>query len=409
MNIRESVEIGMEGIRSHKMRSILTALGIIFGVAAVIAMLSIGEGAKQEALEQIQLMGMNNILINDIPIENEEDGTGRTNLSRGLALEDATALQTINPLLSVAIPERSVKSQLYYGQESVEATVVGTMPEYERVMAFSPQQGAFFNYEDVSEARRVCVLGAELRWALFLFQDPVGQRIKIGQQWYTVLGVMEEKPSAGAGSGISDNLNNNVYIPITAAVKRFPRSVFASEIDRIIVQVKDSGRIQEAATVVKASISRRHNLVNDFTITIPEALLRQKQQTQRIFNIVMGAIAGISLLVGGIGIMNIMLASVMERTREIGVRRAVGARQLDILGQFLVEAMVLSFVGGLLGVVLGFILTKVIALYAGWRTLVSFSAIILAFTVSAAVGIIFGIYPARQAAKLDPIVSLRYE
>jgi putative ABC transport system permease protein len=220
---------------------------------------------------------------------------------------------------------------------------------------------------------------------------------------------MEEKPSAGLGSGISDNLNNNVYIPITSAVKRFPRSIFASEIDRIIVQVKDSGRIQEAATIIKTSLSRRHNQVSDFTITIPEALLRQKQKTQRIFNIVMGAIAGISLLVGGIGIMNIMLASVMERTREIGVRRAVGARQLDILGQFLVEAVVLSFAGGLLGVVLGFILTKVIALYAGWRTIVSIGAIILAFTVSAAVGIIFGIYPARQAAKLDPIVSLRYE
>ncbi|HNS73551.1 MAG TPA: ABC transporter permease [bacterium] len=409
MNIRESVEIGLEGIRSHKMRSILTALGIIFGVAAVIAMLSIGEGAKQEALEQIQLMGMNNILVNDIPIEDEESGTGRSNLSKGLLLADAVALQTINPLVKVAVPERSVKEQIYFGQESVEATVVGTLPDYERVMAFTPRLGAFFNYEDVTEARRVCVLGSEVRYALFLFQDPVGERVKIGKQWYTVLGVMEEKPTAGAGSGISDNLNTNIYIPITAAVKRFPRTVFASEIDRIIIQVMDSGRIQEAATIVRNSLSRRHNQVNDFNLTIPEALLRQKQQTQRIFNIVMGAIAGISLLVGGIGIMNIMLASVMERTREIGVRRAVGARQKDILGQFLVEAVVLSFAGGLLGVLLGFILTKVIALYAGWRTLVSISAIILAFTVSAAVGIIFGIYPARQAARLDPIVSLRYE
>ncbi len=409
MIIRESVEIGLEGIRSHKLRSVLTALGIIFGVAAVIAMLSIGEGAKQEALEQIQLMGMNNILINDIPIEDEESGAGRSNLSRGLLLEDAVALLMINPLLSMAVPERSVKEQIYFGQESVEATVVGTLPDYERVMAFTPRLGAFFNYQDVTEARRVCVLGAEVRYTLFLFQDPVGERIKIGSQWYTVLGVMEEKPSAGAGSGISDNLNNNIYIPITAAVKRFPRSVFASEIDRIILQVKDSGRIEEAAMIVRNSLSRRHNQVDDFNITIPEALLRQKQQTQRIFNIVMGAIAGISLLVGGIGIMNIMLASVMERTREIGVRRAVGARQRDILSQFLVEAMVLSFAGGLLGVLLGFILTKVIALYAGWRTLVSVSAIILAFTVSAAVGIVFGIYPARQAARLDPIVSLRYE
>ncbi|HOZ22449.1 MAG TPA: ABC transporter permease, partial [bacterium] len=168
MNIRESVEIGLEGIRSHKMRSILTALGIIFGVAAVIAMLSIGEGAKQEALEQIQLMGMNNILVNDIPIEDEESGTGRSNLSKGLLLADAVALQTINPLVKVAVPERSVKEQIYFGQESVEATVVGTLPDYERVMAFTPRLGAFFNYQDVTEARRVCVLGSEVRYALFL-------------------------------------------------------------------------------------------------------------------------------------------------------------------------------------------------------------------------------------------------
>ncbi len=409
MNFRESIAIGLEGIRSHKMRSILTALGIIFGVAAVIAMLSIGEGAKQEALEQIQLMGMNNILINDIPIADEEEGTGRSNLSRGLRLEDAAALQSVNPLLSVAIPERSVKEEIYFGQESIEATVVGTLPDYERVMAFRPKQGAFFTYLDVEDARRVCVLGSQIKWSLFYFQDPIGKRVKIGRQWYTVLGVMEEKPSAGLGTGISDNLNQNVYIPITAAVKRFPRSVFASEIDRITIQVDDADRIQEAATIARTTLSRRHNQVNDFTITIPEALLKQKQKTQRIFNIVMGAIAGISLLVGGIGIMNIMLASVMERTREVGVRRAVGARRKDILGQFLVEAVVLSFVGGLAGVVLGFILTKVIALYAGWRTIVSISAIVLAFGVSAAVGIVFGIYPARQAAKLDPIVSLRYE
>ena len=409
MNFTESIEIGLEGIRSHKMRSILTALGIIFGVAAVIAMLSIGEGAKQEALEQIQLMGMNNILINDIAIADEEEGTGRSNLSRGLRLEDAAALQTVNPLLRVAIPERSLKQELYYGQESIEATVVGTLPDYERVMAFRPDQGAFFTYADVEEARRVCVLGARIKWQLFYFQDPIGKRIKIGRQWYTVVGVMEEKPSAGLGTGISDDLNQNVYIPITAAVKRFPRSVFASEIDRIIIQVNAADRIQEAAGIARTTLSRRHNQVNDFNITIPEALLRQKQKTQRIFNIVMGAIAGISLLVGGIGIMNIMLASVMERTREVGVRRAVGARRKDILGQFLVEAVVLSFVGGLLGVVLGFVLTKVIALYAGWRTIVSIGAIFLAFGVSAAVGIVFGIYPARQAAKLDPIVSLRYE
>ena len=409
MNVRESIEIGLEGIRAHKLRAVLTALGIIFGVAAVIAMLSIGEGAKQEALEQIQLMGMNNILINDIPIEDEAEGKGRSNFSRGLTLEDAGAIQEVNPLIAVCVPERLSRAEIFYGRERVDATVVGTLPAYERVMNFYPGNGAFFTYLDVQEARRVCVLGSEIKWNLFFFQDPLGKRIKIGQQWYTVVGTMETKPNAGLGSGAGDNFNRNVYIPITAAIKRFPRAVFSSEIDRIIVQVRDAERIQEAANIVNKSMQRRHNMVSDFNITIPEALLKQRQKTQRIFNIVMGAIAGISLLVGGIGIMNIMLASVMERTREVGVRRAVGAKRSDILGQFLVEAIVLSFVGGLLGVVLGFILTKVIAVYAGWCTIVSVAAIFLAFGVSAAVGIIFGIYPARQAAKLDPIVSLRYE
>jgi len=408
MNFNESIEIGLEGIRAHKLRSILTALGIIFGVAAVIAMLSIGEGAKQEALEQIQLMGMNNILVNDIPVENEEEGKGRSNLSRGLTLEDADALMRVNPLVTVSVPQRTIKSDVLYQQEKVEASIVGTTPDYERVMSYYPRSGGFFNYLDVQDARRVCVLGSEIKWNLFYFHEAIGQRVKIGKQWYSVVGVMDAKAAAAAG-GAEENLNANVYIPITSAVKRFPREAFASEIDRIIVNIREADRIQEASNLVTMTMRRRHNQVEDFSLVIPEALLKQRQKTQRIFNIVMGAIAGISLLVGGIGIMNIMLASVMERTREVGVRRAVGARRRDILGQFLVEAVVLSFAGGLLGVVLGFTLTKIIALYAGWRTIVSLGAILLAFCVSAAVGIIFGIYPAQQAAKLDPIVSLRYE
>jgi len=204
-------------------------------------------------------------------------------------------------------------------------------------------------------------------------------------------------------------MNMDIYIPITTALKRFPKQQFESEISRFTTQVKDPNRIQEAANIIRNTISRRHNNVKDFEITIPEALLRQSQQTQRIFNIVMGAIAGISLLVGGIGIMNIMLATVLERTREIGIRRAVGATRRDILGQFLLEAVVLSFTGGLIGIFIGFGMTKIIAIYAHWRTLVAWHAIFLAFTVSVAVGIVFGFYPARRAALKEPIDALRYE
>ncbi len=408
MNYRESILIGFQGIQTHKLRSILTALGIIFGVAAVISMLSIGEGAKREALEQIQVMGMNNIIINDIPIEDEEQGKGRTNLSRGLTLDDAYAIEKVNPLVEMVAPQKEVADQIRYQQEKLDATIIGTTPDYEELMSYYTRNGAFFNYLDVREARRVCVLGADIKARLFFFQDPLGSNVKIGKQWYTVIGVMQKKPVASA-TGQVTNLNQNVYVPITCTIKRFSHLPFESEIDRITVKVRDADRIQEAANIINQTMRRRHNEVSDFSITIPEALLKQKQKTQRIFNIVMGAIAGISLLVGGIGIMNIMLASVLERTREIGIRRAVGARQKDILGQFLVEAVVLSFAGGMLGIVFGFALTKMIALYAGWRTIVSVPAIFLAFSVSAAVGIIFGLYPARQAAMLDPIDSLRYE
>ncbi len=409
MNYHESISIGLKGLVAHKLRAILTALGIIFGVAAVISMMSIGEGAKQEALEQIQLLGMNNIIVNDVPIDDPEKGKGRSNLSKGLTLQDAYSIEKVNPLVDLVVPQISIESEVRYGQEKQETTIIGTTPDFEKSMTFYPQKGAFMNYLDVKEARRVCILGSAVKSDLFFFHDAVGQAVKMGQQWYTVIGVMEKKPVGGGAGGATANLNRNVYIPITSAIKRFSRLPFESEIDRIIIKVQNADKIQEAANIVNDTMKRRHNDVQDFSITIPEALLKQQQQTQRIFNIVMGAIAGISLLVGGIGIMNIMLASVLERTREIGIRRAIGAQRSDILGQFLVEAVVLSFVGGLIGVFLGFGMTKAISLYAGWRTIVSVPAIFLAFGVSAAVGIIFGLYPARQASMLDPIESLRYE
>jgi putative ABC transport system permease protein len=222
---------------------------------------------------------------------------------------------------------------------------------------------------------------------------------------------MEEKfISTGQSSNIAiKDMNQDIYIPITSALKRFTRKTEEHEISRFIAHVQDVNRIQEAANILKSTIKRRHNYIEDFTISVPEALLRQSRQTQRIFNIVMGAIAGISLVVGGIGIMNIMLATVLERTREIGIRRSLGATQRDIMSQFLIEAVMLSFAGGLVGIMLGISLTKVIALYAHWRTIVALQAILLAFFVSVGVGILFGVYPARRAARMDPIDALRYE
>ncbi|MHB9030297.1 MAG: ABC transporter permease, partial [Candidatus Latescibacterota bacterium] len=407
MNYRESFLIGIEGIRSHLLRSFLTMLGIIFGVGAVISMLSIGEGAKREALEQIQLMGMNNIIIQDVPATDAQTGAGRTNLSAGLTWADARAAEELNPLIGITVPERQFQQDVRYGNELVEkANIVGTTPEYGTVMNYVPREGFFFNYMDIEESRRVCTVGAGMKRQLFYFRDPIGQKIKIGGQWFTIIGVMEDKVVGAAGKKtdfVVRDLNMDVYIPITTALKRYPRQQFESEISRFTSQVRDPNRIQEAAKIISSTMTRRHNNVPDFEITIPEALLRQSQQTQRIFNIVMGAIAGISLLVGGIGIMNIMLATVLERTREIGIRRAVGATRNDIMGQFLLEAVVLSFTGGIIGIALGFGMTKIIAMYAHWRTLVAVHAIGLAFFVSVAVGIVFGYYPARRAAMKEPI------
>ena len=411
MNFQESFNIGLEALKSHKLRSFLTMLGIIFGVGAVIAMLSIGEGAKQEALEQIKLLGMNNIIIQDFPPTDTEQGSDRTNFSMGLSLADGEAIKAICPLVLQSVPQKEVEVEIRYGSETVQGMVVGTFPEYDEVMNFKVRDGMFIDYKHMEENERVCVLGSGVKRELFYFKNPIGKQIKLGDLWFTVIGVMEDK-SIGAGRGgtlRTRNLNLDVYVPITTALKRYQRDTFASEIDQLVLKVSETGKIREAANIAKNIIDIRHSGIEDYQIIIPEELLRQSQRTQRIFNIVMGAIAGISLLVGGIGIMNIMLASVMERTREIGIRRAVGATRRDILGQFIIEAVVLSFAGGLVGVVLGYGMTKVITAYAEWRTIVTIASIILAFGVSASVGIIFGIYPAKKASELDVIDSLRYE
>ncbi len=425
MNYKENALLGIEGLRSHMFRSFLSMLGIIFGVGAVIAMLSIGEGAKLEALEQIELLGMNNIIVEDVQKDDDEvEDKDQSNLSKGLLMIDALAVQELNPLVESTVPVREMSFDIRYKKERSKVSVLGTTPEFAKIMNYVPREGSFFNYSDVEETRRVCALGNGIKRELFYFKNPLGEKVKVGDQWFTVIGVMEEKSVSSSrerGLPVHD-MNQNIYIPISTSLKRFSsvgtkivytptgrKVTTVSEINRFIARVNNVNRIQEAANIIKATMERRHNHVEDFTITVPEALLRQSQQTQRIFNIVMVAIAGISLLVGGIGIMNIMLASILERTREIGIRRATGATQKDILGQFLLEAVTLSFAGGILGVVLGFILTKIIAMYADWRTIVSWESILLAFCVSVGIGIIFGVVPARRAALMDPIEALRYE
>ncbi|MDI6783143.1 MAG: ABC transporter permease [bacterium] len=407
MNIRESVQLGLRGVMSHKLRSLLTMLGVIFGVAAVIAMVSIGEGARQETIRQIELMGTSNIMVKKVDLEGPEKERAKQLSPEGLTLADAKYLAGLSNLMVYSIPVKEVSSKARLGRKFPKSRVVGTSPEYPLLTNYPVKQGRFLNHADIVEERKVAVLGAEVAKQFFPLENPLQKEIKISNSWYTIIGVMQDRRiSQSVAAASLRDVNKDIYIPISTALTRFGGSKGLNEIN---IQVTDSEHIKEVANLIHVALFRRHNGIGDYDLVIPEELLKQSQRTQRIFNIVMGAIAGISLLVGGIGIMNIMLATVTQRTREIGIRRAVGASKRDILGQFLIECLIISIIGGLIGVLLGVGLGWTITFYAQWTTIVSMKAIIMAFGISAGIGIIFGMYPARKAAELDPIDALRYE
>lgn len=413
---REQIRSAWDGLSSHRLRSGLTALGVIFGVAAVVAMASIGEGARRESLRQIERMGVGNILIEeDRAKEGEEHDKALEKNPEGLTIADAQALRDILPDVVDVVPLRSGDPMVSAGGEPVKMHVVATTPGYFDLYDLRTMSGRRLVLTDEADYRRVCVLGAGARRKLFPLTPPLGRQVQMNtvdrKHIFTVVGVIAAR-SAGVsnikGLELRDE-NLDIYIPLETARKRVHPPSGESELTEIVVKIRDTEQIGATAALIGRILDRRHRGVKDFKVIVPEELLRQQQATQRIFNIVMGTIASISLLVGGIGIMNIMLASVLERTREIGIRRAVGATQADITRQFLSEAVLLSLSGGLVGVALGVGLARVISLYAGWETAVSFWAVLVAVTVAAGVGVIFGWLPARRAARLDPILALRYE
>jgi putative ABC transport system permease protein len=411
MQYSENMRIGIKSILVHKLRSLLTTLGVIFGVAAVVSMLSIGEGAKRAAIEQIKLLGTNNIRVNHLQLTGEQAEEAEKKLSKGLSYLDGQLIRTNLPNITGVTPLKFVEIEVMRGNKESSGRVVGTDETYEWVTNFHPSEGRFITTLDVQDAKRVCVIGAEIRDELFGYRRPTGRRIKIGDSWFTVVGVMEAKTLKDDKASIIKlrNLNKDIYIPITTALKRFTDGDHPTLLEEIAIQVRNENEVVTTSEVVKRILSRTHNGVNDYEIIIPAELLAQSQKTQRVFNIVMGSIAAISLLVGGIGIMNIMLASVTERTKEIGIRRALGATERDILGQFLHETVLVSATGGMIGVILGAIMAKSINLFAGWDTVISLYSVVISFGISALVGVIFGIYPARQAAKMNPIAALRFE
>lgn len=440
------LQIALQSVLANKVRSVLTALGIIFGVAAVIAMLAIGNGAKQEILEQMKWIGVNNIIISPIEkanshtsaIQQDSRQEAEEKLSLGLRLQDVYAIAQQLPNIAAISAEVNNTDRLIYKANSMQTNLSGVEANYFSIYRIALEKGRFFNTYQYEHGLPVCVIGHQVEASLFKGESAIGKELKCGNLWLKVIGVLKLRGYTQNGNKLQLNdFNKSVFAPMQTVLLRYhDRSAISfaqnqqaeqeedtegtgaeaktentnkNQIDKIIVQMKNTEALTTAASFLHQMMLRRHQGVEDFKVSVPELLLKQEQKTRSIFNLVLGAIAGISLLVGGIGIMNIMLASVMERIREIGVRRAIGATKSDVVFQFLSEAILISVSGGLLGILLGMLISALISYFTDIQTLISPFSVLLSFGVSVAVGVLFGYMPAQKAAQKDPVSSLRYE
>jgi len=428
-------QLAVEQVAVNKLRSILTALGIVFGVGAVIAMLAIGSGARQSILDQMKLIGVNNVVIESLQADEmaEDDSDDDNNDNRekkpfspGLTLADMQAIQQIVPGVEFACPEIVMNTNIIYNGTQIKGRSVGIANSYFELNNLQLRKGTFFTDYHEKMASPVCIIGGNIEKRLFNRSEAVGSYIKSKNTWLKVIGVLETKNASSQSLqslGLR-NLNDDIYVPTNTLLVRFrDRGQFVRQLigrqnrnnevgnihqlDKITVRMQDSEKLQASANVMARILNRRHNGVKDYAIQVPELLLEQEQKTQDTFNFVLAAIAGISLLVGGIGIMNIMLASVLERTKEIGTRRSLGATKTDIIQQFVFEAVFISFLGGVIGIILGVVTANLISTSADIPTVISGWSIVLSFGVSTAVGLVFGIIPAQRASELDPITALR--
>ena len=430
--------LGTEALLANKTRAFLTSLGIIFGTGAVIAMLSVGAGTEEEILKQMKEAGSNNIIIKPkLPKakESTETETEKPRYSPGLTLSDVQNIAATLPGVTAMSPEIEYETVFLREGIKMNGKIIGVENDYFEVANLSSESGSFFSKRQTEFAEPVCIIGEGIRARFFPNSKPVGSYIKCGAIWLKVVGVLGEKNvSEKSQTNLSiRNDNQNVYIPIQTFLSRYSdraritRSKIEKaleeqqendgkvpvsnyhQLDRLVVKIEDSKAMGASTDVIKRLLVRRHNRVEDFELIIPETLLKQEQRTKQLFNLVLGLIASISLLVGGIGIMNIMLASVMERIREIGLRQSIGATRNDILLQFLAEALSISLAGGVVGVLLGIGVALGIEKGAGVHTIVQPAAVILSFSVCLGVGLVFGIFPARKAAMRDPVESLRHD
>jgi putative ABC transport system permease protein len=420
--LARAIRLGTKSLLLHKLRSALTVLGIVFGVSSVIAMLSIGEGARWEQEQEIKRLGSDNIIIRSIkpPEDRAETMSRESAIEYGLTNQDLERIVTTLPSVRYAVPARVMREEVRCHDRAADARIVGTVPGFLRAANAPLAAGRFISALDEDSGATVCVIGASLADKLFPVDDPVGQHVRVKLDAFRVIGVMAPTGGAtGTGSAVAaDDRNKDVYIPLrtmtntqgSVIIRRTSGSFEAErvELHQIVVNAAGMGTVIGTANAIRHLLKLFHTK-QDYEVTVPLELLRQAERTQRIFQIVLGSIAAISLLVGGIGIMNIMLASVTERTREIGIRRALGAKRQDIVIQFLVETVVLSTSGGLLGLCLGVGIPLVVQHAAGMRTIVTAFSLLLSFGISVSVGIVFGLYPAQRAAALDPIEALRHE
>ncbi|MCX7886540.1 MAG: ABC transporter permease [Verrucomicrobiae bacterium] len=422
--LRRVVRLGLKTLWMHRLRSLLTVLGIVFGVCSVIAMLAIGEGASYEAQEQIARLGSQNIILTSVkPADDQRlSQSGRTSfvLQYGLTYRDLNRIRLTIPGITIIVPSRITRDYVWNINRRVECEIHGTVPWYPEMRNHKVAAGRFFTMTEMENCASVCVLGAEVVPILFPFQNPIGSDVRVGSYYYRVIGVMEARAPAATGTtpAGSKPVLYQMFIPLETAKARYGevlvrRRTGSLEAERVqlhevTVRVHNRDRVLAVAEAIKEVLERNHKK-KDYEVIVPLELLRQAERTKQIFNIVLGSIAAISLLVGGIGIMNIMLATVTERTREIGIRRALGARRRDILSQFLIESVILAGIGGLLGVGLGVLIPFFVTRFAGMRTIITFWSPMLAFGISAVVGIVFGLYPARRAALMDPVEALRHE